>query len=145
MKQSELSFIDGFLLGPINVEIAKAKGSVHKTFDWDKAAQIIKDKFQEHSDLVAEAGLQRDWDYTGGVIFADGKPTVESYTYLSSNWAIPSLILSWEDKEQEETECYIAQEGSRFDCKSKWDETSLKILGIDLEGNKISQTENSND
>lgn len=83
---------------------------------------------KEHPDLVAEAGLQGDWAYTGGEIFRDGEPDMDSYTYLSSNWAAPTLILSWDGQEQEEMEC-IAIDGHRFDEKSKWDETSLAILG----------------
>lgn len=51
---------------------------------------------------------------------------------LSSNWAIPTLILSWDGQEQKEVECYIEEEGSRFNFESKWDDKSLEILGIEL-------------
>jgi hypothetical protein len=124
MKISELTFADGFTSG------RGLNNNPHKTFDWDKAAQIIKDRFLQHKDLKAEAGLQKDWGCTGGEIFEDGKPTNGSYTYLCSNWAIPTLILSWDGIEQEELECYSLQSESRFNEHSKWDETSLKILGI---------------
>jgi len=131
MKKSELSFADGFNpngQGQINRKL----GIPIKAFDWDKAAQIIKDKLQQYPNLYAEAGLQGDWDYTGGLIFADGKPTNEEYTYLASNWAPPTLILYNNGDEIEEIQCSIAHEGSSFDSDSKWDDKSLKILGIEL-------------
>jgi len=126
MKRSEFTFAEGFL--GTRADIAKSKGNPMKAFDWDKAAEIIKDKLKIHPNLSAEAGLQGDWNYTGGEIFVDGKPTNEEYTYLSSNWATPTLILSWGGCEQEEIECFAID--SRFDEDSKWDEDSLKILGI---------------
>lgn len=127
MKRSELSFMEGFTSGRGN------NNNPQKAFDWDKAANIIKDKLKEHPDLEAEAGLQGDWDYTGGVIFENSKPTNEHHTYLSSNWAIPTLILIWDGVEQEEIECYVIKSESRFDAHSEWDDTSLSILGIDLD------------
>lgn len=129
MKKTELSFRDGFL--GIQAENARAENAIMKAFDWDKAAKIIKDKFNEHPDLYAEAGLQRDWSYTAGTIFESGKPTNESYTYLCSNWAIPTLILEWDGKEQEEIECWI-KENDRMTSSTKWDKESLEILGINL-------------
>lgn len=126
MKKSNLTFLEGFL----GTDARRAERNTHKSFDWDKAANIIKEKIKQHPDLKAEAGLQNDWDYTGGVIFEEGKPTNEDYTYLKSNWAIPTMILSWDGDEQEEIECYTTE--GRFDSESKWDETSLAILGIDM-------------
>lgn len=125
MKESTLSFLgaDVFAKGLQN------RGQTHKVFDWDKAASIIKEHLIKHPDLIAEAGLQGDWEYTGGVIFKDKQPTSENYTYLSSNWATPTLILSWEDEEQEELDCWTYMENEcRFDSSSKWDEGSLAIL-----------------
>ena len=127
MKKSELSFADGFL--GTNAEVAAKKGKPTKAFDWDKAAEIIKEHLQEHPDMKAEAGLQGDWNYTGGVIFEDGKPTNENYTYLSSNWAAPTLILEWDGSEQIEVECSTTE---RYNSDSKWDAASLAILGIEL-------------
>jgi hypothetical protein len=126
MKQSKYSFSDGFLGMP-----SEPRAEVQRAFDWDKAAELIKDRLSKHPDLFAEAGLQGDWDYTGGEIFANGKPTNDSYTYLSSNWAAPTLILSWDGDEQEELECW-SPVSERFSEKSKWDEGSLSILGIPL-------------
>ena len=39
MKQSNLSFADGFL--GLEAKTAKEKGNTHKAFDWDKAAELI--------------------------------------------------------------------------------------------------------
>lgn len=75
--------------------------------------------------------MQGDWEYTGGCIFEEGKPTNDNYTYLSSNWAIPTLILSWEGNEEEEIDCYTEED--KFNCDSEWSEDSLKILGINLD------------
>ena len=96
MKQSNLTFGEGFL--GIQAREAAAKGAIHKAFDWDKAAEIIKNK-----------------------------PDLDSYTYLSSNWAIPTLILSWDDEEQEEIDCW-SETNERFNADSKWDQISLDIL-----------------
>jgi len=128
MKKSELGFAEGFL------STRGLNNNPHMAFDWDKAAEIIKDRLKKHPYLIAEAGLQGDWAYTGGEIFRDGKPTNEGYTYLQSNWATPTLILEWDGEEQEEIECY--KKNSRFTSDSKWDDESLKILGIALEEKK---------
>ena len=128
MKTSKLGFAEGFL--GTQAQDAKAKGEIFMAFDWDKAAKIIKEKFETHKDLVAEAGLEGDWNYTGGYIFEDGKPTSENYTYLKSNWAVPTLILTC-DGDSEEIECWI-EGNDRFTSDTKWDDISLKILGIPL-------------
>lgn len=125
MKKSNYSFADGFLGMP-----SERKRSTNRAFDWDKAAHIIKAAIVDHPDLVAEAGLQGDWAYTGGVIFRKGLPTNSNYTYLSSNWAVPTLILSWDGYEQIEQECFV-DENERFNSKTKWDKDSLAILGIE--------------
>lgn len=128
MKKQEISFFGADMLAKAD----EAKGNKHRVFDWDKAAQLIKDHLVEHPDLIAEAGLQGDWSYTGGGIFRNGKPTNDEYTYLASNWAPPTLILSWGGEEQETLECWTYEDGSRFDSGSKWDEQSIEILGITL-------------
>lgn len=121
MKKSELTFAEGFL--GIQSSKAKEKGNPMLAFDWDKAAQIIKDNLKEHPDLIAEAG---------GEIFRNGKATNNPYTYLASNWAKPTLILSWDGEEQKEIECSTL-ENERFSSGSKWDMPSLEILGCELE------------
>lgn len=128
MKKSNLTFLDGFM--GKEAKEAKEKGAKMMVFDWDKAAAIIK-TFAAHKDLICEAGLQGDWGYTGGIIFENGKPTNDSYTYLNSNWAKPTLILEWDGEEKEALDCFTIKK-TRFTSSSKWDEKSLKILGIKL-------------
>lgn len=48
----------------------RSHGKRIMTFDWIKAAKIIK----ETGATEASAGLRGDWGYTGGQIFVDGKP-----------------------------------------------------------------------
>ena len=99
MKDQTISFF-----GP-DMQAKRSDSEDYKVFDWDKAAEIIKDKLKDHPDLVCEAGLQGDWEYTGGIIFEEGKPTNESYTFLCSNWATPTLVLEFGDQE-EEIDCF---------------------------------------
>jgi hypothetical protein len=125
-KQSTLSFADGF--NPNGQGIINAKlGKPQMAFDWNKAATIIKEKLKLHPDLIAEAGLQGDWDYTGGVIFKDGTTYNDDYTYLSSNWATPTLILSWDNKEQEELDCFVYG-NELYDSDTKWPKSSAELL-----------------
>jgi hypothetical protein len=127
MKKSNLTLGEGFL--GIKAEKAYQEGKTQMVFDWDKAAELIKTHLDK-KDLNCEAGLQGDWSYTGGCIFENNKPTSEGYTYLSSNWAVPTLIISFDGEEQFELECYTTDETTRFDSDSKWDDISLKLLGI---------------
>jgi hypothetical protein len=122
MKESKLTFVEGFL--GKEAKDARKNGNKMKTFDWDKAAQIIKEKLKIDNNLIAEAGLEGDWNYTGGVIFEKGQPNIDDYTFLSSNWAIPTLIIN----NEEEIPCYTEDENSRFNSRSKWDDISLNIL-----------------
>ena len=64
------------------------RGKPLKVFDWNKAAEIIKDKNPSR----ASAGLSGDWEWTGGEIWnGDIIPKEDTYTYLASNWATPEL------------------------------------------------------
>ena len=120
MKSTELSFTEGFF------STRGQNDNKFMAFDWLKAAREIKSRLEDHPDLVAEAGLQRDWDHTSGVIFKEGRPYLEDYTYLKSNWAVPTLILSWDDEEQEEIECYEID--SAYQSGTKWCEKSKAIF-----------------
>lgn len=51
MKQSNLTFAEGFLGSPA------PQGTPLKMFDFNKAAELIREAFKVHPDLVAEAGL----------------------------------------------------------------------------------------
>lgn len=88
-------------------------------FDWDKAAQILKERRPQS----AEAGLQGDLGFTGGAIWEDGKPVTEDYTYLASTWAPPVLIIGGK-----EIECYKMDTETDWDCSTKWPESALNIL-----------------
>lgn len=77
-----------FMMGEIN------RGKELKVFDWLKAAEIIKERGAKE----ASAGLSGDWEYTGGEIFAKGKPvdSADTYTFLASTWATPELEVDGE-------------------------------------------------
>ena len=85
-----------FMMGEINC------GKEMMIFDWLKAAEIIK----KLGIKEASAGLRGDWEYTGGEIFANGKPvdSVDTYTFLASTWATPEL-----EVDGEIIECYMLQ------------------------------------
>lgn len=97
---------------------AYAMGQISKdrplmVFDWDKAAQLIKDR----KPSKAEAGLSGDWEYTGGEIYKGGKPVAsdEAYVYLASTWAKPELELDGDIMD-----CYIMED----DVPTEWGGTS---------------------
>lgn len=91
-----------------------------KVFDWDKAAQIIRDTRPTR----AVAGLRGDWNCTAGTIYEDGKPVKNEYTFLESTWATPELKV--DDKY---VECFkMASEAPDWDCHTKWPPSALAIL-----------------
>ena len=97
-----------------------ARGKERMVFDWDKAAQLIRDRKPKE----ARAGLRSDWEWTGGNIYSDGKPDTESYTYLASPWAVPELEL-----DGELFECYRMQsEVPDWTDSTKWPSSALAIL-----------------
>ena len=97
-----------------------AKGREQMVFDWDKAARILRAREATY----AEAGLCGDWDWTGGAILDGGKPDTGSYTYLSSNWARPQLIV-----DSEVIVCWrYARETPGWNAETKWPESALAIL-----------------
>lgn len=95
------------------------RGQEMKVFDWDKAARLIK----EANPTEAGAGLSGDWEYTGGSIFEDGKPTEDGYTYLASTWATPEL-----DMDGEIVDCYVMESETEWGCDTRWPESARKIL-----------------
>ena len=100
-----------------------AQGKKMRVFDWHKAARILKDRMPDE----AAAGLQDDLEYTCGIIWEDGKPVLDDYTFLRSNWAIPVLCIGdreipcwvWDDEENN-------PEG--WDPYTKWPESALRML-----------------
>ena len=101
----------------------RGKANAHKplmVFDWDKAAQILKDSGCDY----AEAGLAGDWGYTGGCIWENRKICRDSYTYLSSTWATPQLLINGEYRD-----CYIMQDDSPgWHSETKWPESAVAII-----------------
>ena len=91
----------------------------YKVFDWVQAARFIL----EYNATVAEAGLAEDWDNTAGIIYSDNKPVYDTYTFLLSHWAMPKILI--EDKF---LECWKWKDTTNWDAKTKWPESSLKIL-----------------
>lgn len=89
-----------------------------KVFDWDKAATIIKERNAE----FAEAGLATDWDNTGGVIYDvdEGGIVEDSYLYLGSTWAMPTLIV-----DGDEIACFMDDDGNR---EYKWTDSAKNII-----------------
>ncbi len=100
-------------------QAAEARGAKHKVFDWDKAARMIK----EHKPKEAIAGLQTDMEYTGGIIYEDGKINKENYTYLSSNWATPIIVLDGIAQS-----CFVMESDTKWDEHTKWPDSAVKIL-----------------
>lgn len=97
------------------------RGKPSMVFDWEKAARLIA----EVKPTCAEAGLSGDWEWTGGVIYENGKPVTDSYTYLSSVWATPEL-----DLDGERRECWkLASETPGWDSDTKWPPEALSVLG----------------
>jgi hypothetical protein len=111
--------MQAFAMGEAN------RGKELKVFDWDKAATLIEKSGYKD----ASAGLAGDWEWTGGEIFTDGKPDMESYTYLASTWATPEIEI-----DGMRYDCFKMQRDTPgWDSKTKWPESALKILGLELE------------
>ena len=96
-------------------------------FDWDRAARRIA----EVKPRVASAGLEGDWEWTGGDIYRDGKPLGrdETYTFLASTWALPELGMDGHTEP-----CYVyvdeapASWGDDRGSGTFWPESALAIL-----------------
>lgn len=98
------------------------RGKEEMVFDWDKAARLIVDRAAKS----ASAGLQGDWEYTGGLIFTNGTPVPEdeAYVFLASTWATPELEIDGET-----FECYrMESETPGWDAKTYWPESAVAIL-----------------
>lgn len=100
------------------------RGKELMVFDWDKAAKLIK----EAGVKTASAGLQGDWEWTGGNIFLEGEPItdqMETSVYLASTWAIPELKIN-----NNYIDCYKMQSKTdNWDAKTLWPQSALDILG----------------
>lgn len=99
-----------------------------RVFDWNGAARRIA----EVHPRVAVAGLREDMGCTGGVIWEDGLPQKDYYTYLCSEWATPVLV--WATQEDVENgvehieECWVLKKGAAWNEHTKWPASALAIL-----------------
>lgn len=118
------------LLAFAMAEQARAAGAELMVFDWDKAAQIIRDTSAKH----AYAGLRDDWEYTGDTIYEDGQPVKNCDTYLASVWAVPELEVNGEV-----IPCYRMESAAPgWGAKTKWPASALAILRADIvDGEKV--------
>ncbi len=106
--------ISAFVMGEAN------RGRGLMVFDWNKAAQIIK----ERKAKSASAGLRNDWEWTGGRIYEEGAPVQDDYTYLASTWAVPEL-----EVDGDLIPCYKMQsEVPGWDAGTKWPKSALEIV-----------------
>lgn len=105
---------------------AQSSGRELMVFDWIRAARLIR----ERQPSEAAAGLSGDWEWTGGVIFRDGKPVErgdalsDHYTYLSSNHAPPEL-----DLDGEVLECWLpVSKTPGWNENTSWPPEALRVL-----------------
>lgn len=88
-----------------------------KNYDYNKAKQIIG----KDVDLsTASLGMAEDWTWTAQTIWEDGNFTVEcddpSGRILvagidGSNWATPTLVLSYKDGRETRQDCFSVESG----------------------------------
>lgn len=110
-----MNTLQAFAMGEAN------RGKESMVFDWDKAARLIVENHAQN----ASAGLQCDWEWTGGEIFTGGKPNKKDYTYLASKWAVPEIIIDGGDP----IPCYkMAHEVPEWNADTKWPKSALAIL-----------------
>lgn len=109
-----------FMMGMAN------RGKEQMVFDWDKAAELIR----ERKPRWAEAGLKGDFENTGGLIYDEGHPVTDDYTYLASTWATPILQLGhYDEDEVENIPCYKMQhEVPAWNSGTKWPQSAIDIL-----------------
>ena len=99
-----------------------SRGNPVKVFDWDEAATRIKVADAKS----AAAGLEGDWEWTGGPILENGVPVdkMDTYTYLASTWATPELEI-----DGERIPCWkFADETPGWDAGTYWPQSALDIL-----------------
>jgi len=99
-----------------------AEGNESKVFDWDRAAQLIRER--KPSDV--SAGLSMDWEWTGGDIYRDGAPVLaeDTYVYLASKWATPEINM-----DGDVIDCYKMQsQVPDWNSDTYWPDSALQIL-----------------
>ncbi len=104
-------------------QAARAAGAKMMVFDWLKAAQILRERGLPD----ATAGLESDMEWTGGPIMEGGKPVPkdQTYTFLSSIWATPILVI-----DGEEIPCWVYEEDLKHpaDENTYWPDYAMQAL-----------------
>lgn len=99
---------------------AIAYGHKMMVFDWDKAAEIIKN----NPKVCWRAALRNDEFWTGDTIYEDGKPNLDAHTYLASIWAVPYIF-----NDEENICCYkYSDEVPDWNSDTIWPKSALEIL-----------------
>lgn len=99
-----------------------SQGNELMVFDWEKAAQLIA----ERGARAASAGLSGDWEWTGGIIFANGSPVPQedTYVFLASKWAVPEI-----DIDGDLMDCYrLESDCPGWNAETYWPKEALGIL-----------------
>jgi len=96
-----------------------SKGNPMMVFDWIKAATIIRDE----NPTTVEAGLESDWEYTGGTIFQNGQIVENECCYLASNWATPQISVDGELRD-----CFVMQADTEWNANTIWPDEAKAIL-----------------
>ena len=110
-----MNSVMAFMMGERN------RGKMLMVFDWDKAAEIIREKKPEE----ASAYLKDDREWTGGVIYQNGEIVLDTYTYLASTWATPMLDIG----EVNDIPCYrMEDQVPGWDSGTKWPQSAIDIL-----------------
>lgn len=118
---AEYGFSEGMDIGFAKRAEPGAKRTM--VFDWDRAAALISGAKPRE----AEAGLEGDWDYTGGAIYRNGAPVAkdETYTYLASFWAHPQIEIDGIRQD-----CWrYADDGCGWNADTYWPASALEALG----------------
>ena len=109
----------------MDTALAFAMGEAHRNdplmvFDWDKAARILSERVPNK----AFAGLEGDFEYTGGIIWFCGEPCMSDYTYLASTWAKPLLVIG-----DEEIECWrYSSDVPEWSAGTKWPKSAMETV-----------------
>ena len=112
-------------------QAARADGVKPKVFDWHQAARLIRAALTNDAATSASAGLEDDWLFTGGKIFASGQPVPrdDTYVYLASTWATPEIRVN-----RCTEPCWIwTHESDGWDAYTYWPDSALAILTGDVD------------
>lgn len=93
-----------------------------RVFDWNKAAQILRDR----KTLTCKACIIEDYDETVGSILIDGEPALDfKFPYLSSCYGTPCIVF----EDCDFVPCWIPQsESPDWTGYTYWPESARCIL-----------------